>query len=187
MPVDPASLHIRIYPDAVLRKKAAPVTAFDDTLRAVVRRMFEVMAEEVGIGLAAPQVGLPWRLFVLNVPPPKPSRGDPDEPPSEYPTFSQGRMVFVNPVLSNPSGVPEPDNEGCLSLPDIRGDVLRPPVITATARDEFGKEFTITAAGLLARCIQHEYDHLDGVLILDRMSQMSRIKNRAAIKDLERE
>ncbi len=173
MPVDPASLHIRIYPDAVLRKKAAPVAAFDDTLRAVVRRMFEVMAEELGIGLAAPQVGLPWRLFVLDVPPPKPRRGDP-EPPSEYQTFSQGRMVFVNPVLSNPSGVPEPDNEGCLSLPDIRGDVLRPPVITATARDEFGKEFTITAAGLLARCIQHEYDHLDGVLMVDHMSLLKR-------------
>jgi peptide deformylase len=186
MSVDAATLRIRTYPDAVLRRKATPVPAADDTLRAVVRRMFEVMAEEEGIGLAAPQVGLSWRLFVLNVPPPKEGAKKTGEA-VDHPTFSNGRMVFVNPVLSKPTGAPIADSEGCLSLPDIRGDVLRPPIITVTALDEHGKEFTLTAAGLLARCIQHEHDHLDGVLIIDRMTQISRIKNRAAIKDLERD
>lgn len=185
MPVDPGSLHIRTYPDAVLRRKTGPVPAGED-LPGVIGRMFEIMAEEKGIGLAAPQVGLSWRLFVLDVP--KPDEDDDAAPyPPGLPTHSQGRMVFLNPVLSNPSGIPEPEKEGCLSLPRISGEVIRPPVITVTAQDAHGKQFTLTATGLLARCIQHENDHLDGVLILDRMTQMSRIKNRAAIRDLERE
>ncbi len=184
MPVDPTSLHIRTYPDAVLRRKAATVPQ-GENLEGVVRRMFEVMAEEKGIGLAAPQVGLPWRLFVLDVP--EPEDDEENEEVTEFPTYSSGRMVFVNPVLSKPSGTPEGESEGCLSLPNIRGEVLRAPVITVSARDEHGQEFTLTAAGLLARCIQHEFDHLEGVLIIDRMTQMSRIKNRTAIKELERE
>jgi peptide deformylase len=81
---------------------------------------------------------------------------------------------------------PEPYEEGCLSLPDIRGDVLRPPTVTITAYDLQGRQFTTQATGLLARCWQHEVDHLDGVLILDRMTQMSRLRNRSAIRDLER-
>ena len=180
MPVDPASLHIRTYPDAVLRRKATPVPK-GENLGGVVERMFQIMVEEKGIGLAAPQVGLSWRLFVLDVPPPE------DEEEEEHPTHSDGRMVFVNPVLSKPVGSPEGESEGCLSLPNIRGEVLRAPVITVSAHDEHGSPFTLTAGGLLARCIQHEFDHLEGVLIIDRMTQMSRIKNRAAIKDLERE
>jgi peptide deformylase len=93
-------------------------------------------------------------------------------------------MVFINPVLKL-EGPVEPYEEGCLSLPDIRGDVLRPPVVTVTALDEHGKQFTLRAGGLLARCIQHETDHLDGVLIIDKMTQGSRMKNRKAIKELE--
>lgn len=77
--------------------------------------------------------------------------------------------------------------EGCLSLPEIAGDVLRPPIVHVTALDENGKEFSLTAAGLLSRCIQHETDHLDGVLIIDKMTQPSRVKNRIAVKKLEQE
>jgi peptide deformylase len=76
-------------------------------------------------------------------------------------------------------------DEGCLSLPEITGEVLRPPIVHVTALDEFGKPFTLTAGGLLSRCIQHETDHLDGVLIIDKMTQPSRVKNRIAVKKLE--
>ncbi len=180
MPVDAPNLQLAVYPDPVLRKKAAPVKEINREVRAVAERMFEVMAEEEGIGLAAPQVGLSWRMFVLHVP-----ENEERSASADPPTASHGRMVFINPKLTQPTGAVEPETEGCLSLPDISGEVRRAPVITVTAQDEHGKTFTLTTGGLLARCIQHENDHLDGVLILDRMSQMSRIKNRAAIKDLE--
>ena len=181
MPVDPASLRIQIYPAAVLRQKAAPIKAVTDEVRAVAHRMIEVMYQEEGIGLAAPQIGLPWRMFVAHVPP-----NDERSPESDPPTATTGPKVFINPVLSKPLGPPTPEEEGCLSLPDIRGDVLRPPTITITALDEHGRSFSQNAAGLLARCMQHELDHLDGVLILDRFTQMSRLKNRSAIRELEK-
>jgi peptide deformylase len=89
-------------------------------------------------------------------------------------------------VIVNPLPPLEPYEEGCLSLPGIRGDVIRPTTVTIKAIGLDGKPFEQTATGLLARCWQHEYDHLDGVLIIDRMTQMSRIKNRAAVRSLER-
>jgi peptide deformylase len=180
MPVDIANLTIVTYPAPVLRARAKPVDKVVDEVRRVARRMIELMREHEGIGLAAPQVGLAWRLFVVDVPPS--AERSPDHDP---PTATDGPRFYINPMLSNPQGPPEPWEEGCLSLPDIRGDVLRPPVITISALDLEGKPFTQTAGGLLARCWQHEMDHLDGVLILDRMTQMSRLKNRAAVKDLE--
>lgn len=181
MSVDPRALTLQIYPAPVLRKRAAPVEAVTDEVRAVAARMIEMMRAEEGIGLAAPQAGLSWRLFVVDVPPSEDRSAETDPP-----TATRGPVVYINPALSRPVGVPTPSEEGCLSLPDIRGDVLRSPVITITATDLEGRPFTATAAGLLARCWQHELDHLDGVLIIDRMTQMSRLKNRAAIRDLER-
>jgi len=181
MTVDPKALLIQTYPAAVLRKRALPVAAVTDEVRAVAARMVELMRIEEGIGLAAPQVGLSWRLFVVDVPP-----NDERSAEAEPPTATRGTQFYVNPVLTKPVGVPAPFEEGCLSLPEIRGDVLRPPVITISAMDLEGREFTQTAGGLLARCWQHEMDHLDGVLIIDKMTQMSRLKNRVAIRDLER-
>ena len=181
MAVDPSTLAIVIYPDPVLRKKALPVPAVTDEVRAVVDAMFRIMREEEGIGLAAPQVGLSWRLFIADVRPDEKRSADADPP-----TATAGPMVYINPVLTEPEGAVEKFEEGCLSLPDIRGDVLRPPVITISATGLDGKRFSQRGGGLLARCWQHEIDHLDGVLIIDKMSQMSRIKNRAAIRDLER-
>lgn len=181
MPIDAAILDIVIYPDPVLRAKAKPLEKVSDEVRRVAKRMIELMREADGIGLAAPQVGLSWRMFVVDVP-----SGDDRSPDADPPTATDGPRFYINPKLSDPKGAPVPWEEGCLSLPDIRGDVLRPPVITISALDLDGKPFTHTAGGLLARCWQHEIDHLDGVLILDRMTQMSRLKNRAAVKDLER-
>ena len=181
MSIDAPSLHIVIYPEPVLRVKAKPVEKVNDEIRSVARRMVELMRKAQGIGLAAPQVGLSWRMFIADVPP-----GDERSAAGDPPTATDGPQYYINPKLSHPKGAPVPYEEGCLSLPDIRGDVLRPPVITISALDLQGRPFTQTAGGLLARCWQHEMDHLDGTLILDRMTQMSRLKNRAAIKELER-
>ena len=106
---------------------------------------------------------------------------------SDPPTATASPTVYINPVLSDPKGEPVVYEEGCLSLPDIRGDVLRQEIISMTATGLDGKRLTRTAAGLLARCWQHENDHLDGVLILDRMTQMSRLKNRSTIRRMERD
>src|SRR5262249_40010952 len=143
--------------------------------------MIELMQEADGIGLAAPQVGLAWRIFVCHVPPNE-TRSAEADPAMATPS----PRVYINPLLSAPSGAPEPFVEGCLSLPGVSGEVLGPPVVTIAATDLEGRPLKQTGAGLLARCWQHEVDHLDGVLIIDRMTQMSRLKNRAAIRDLEK-
>lgn len=181
MSVDPAALHVLTYPEPVLRRKASPVGEVTEEVRQVARRMIELMFEEEGIGLAAPQVGLPWRLFVAHVPADE-DRHLTDDPP----TCTAEPGVYINPVLLEPAGELEPYEEGCLSLPEIRGQVFRPPLITIRATGLDGTVFTRRAAGLLARCWQHETDHLNGVLIIDRMTQMSRLKNRRAVRDLER-
>lgn len=181
MPVDPASLFIVHYPDPVLRAKAADVPEVTDEVRAVADRMIELMFDAPGIGLAAPQVGLSWRMFVCHVPPEEGEATDADPL-----TCTAAPLVYINPVLSDPVGPVESGNEGCLSLPQITGDVQRPRTITITALDRDGKTFTQTATDLLARCWQHETDHLDGVLILDRMSQLSRLRTRSAVRGLEK-
>jgi len=196
VPVNPAHLGVIHYPDPVLRRKADPIPEVTPEVRAVARRMLELTKQHEGIGLAAPQVGLSWRLFVTSVPlgvgdeddAVGPDRGGPLAPPAPdaIPNGRPEPTIYINPVLSEPDGRSVSRSEGCLSLPDIRGDVLRPPTITITATDLEGTRFTLRGTGLLARCWQHEMDHLDGVLIIDRMSQMSRLKNRSAIKDLER-
>ncbi len=181
MTTDPAKLKIVHYPADVLRRKAKPVDLASADLTAIADRMLRLMHDAEGVGLAAPQVALPIRMFIVDIPEDA-SRSAEGPRPSATP----GPVVYINPVISSPVGPPELSEEGCLSLPDIRGDVLRPPEVTITAFDLRGRSFTQTATGLLARCWQHELDHLDGVLILNRMTQMSRLRNRAAVRDLER-
>ncbi len=185
MPIDPANLRVINYPDPALRTKARPIEAVTDEVRGVARRMIDLMREHDGIGLAAPQVGLSWRLFVIDVPRGAPG-DEPQSPDTDPMTATHGPTVYINPVITDPVGAVELFEEGCLSLPDIRGDVIRPPAVTVTATDLDGRKFSQRTCGLLARCVQHEFDHLDGVLILDRMTQMSRMKIRSALKDLER-
>jgi peptide deformylase len=166
--VDASSLSIVYYPHPALRRKAVEVASIDDNVRAVAARMLELMHDANGIGLAAPQVDLAWRLFVANVP---------DQ--------TDGDRVYLNPVLSEPAGPSEVMEEGCLSLPGIHGDIRRSFQITITAQDLQGRTFTETADDLLARCWQHEVDHLDARLIIDRMGQMDRLGNRKKLKELE--
>lgn len=127
MPIDPESLTVISYPCAGLRRKADPVVEITDEVRNVAERMIELMYEEEGIG-RAPQVGLSWRLFVTHVPP-----GDKrtlDDIPA---TCQPEPVVYINPVLTDPTGEVDSAEEGCLSLPDIRGMVIRPPAITISA------------------------------------------------------
>ena len=168
MAVSSQALRIVTYPDPALRRKAEPVDEITDEVRAVARRMLELMHEAPGVGLAAPQVGLPWRLFVAN------PTGEPDDD-----------RVFINPVIKNPTREVAPMEEGCLSLPDIRGEVMRPTKATVEATDLDGRRFELTDDALPARVWQHETDHLDGVLIIDKMSRMDRLANRRPLKELE--
>jgi peptide deformylase len=168
--VDPSLLHIVNYPDPVLRRRAEPVVDIDDTVRAVARRMIELMHEAEGVGLAAPQVGLSWRLFVC--------RGESEEDEDE---------VFVNPELELHRAELVAHEEGCLSLPGITAEIRRPPAVTISACTLDGERFDRRHDGFLARVWQHEFDHLNGVLIIDRMSKLDRLATRKALKQLEAE
>lgn len=149
-------LEIRTYGDPVLRKKCAPVEAIDDDLRQLAENMQETMYEADGIGLAAPQVGVPVRLFVYDV-------RDPDIAPG----------VLVNPDIVESSGKSK-EEEGCLSIPGLSEIVERKASILVRGLGLDGELVEIRAEGLLSRCIQHEADHLDGVLFLDRVSPLKR-------------
>ncbi len=164
-----AQLEIIKYPQACLRQRAEPIAEITDEVREVAARMIELMHEAEGVGLAAPQVNLPWRMFVTN------SRLEDD-----------GDRVYVNPVLRDPAGEWETHEEGCLSIPDILGDVRRPTEITIEAQDLVGESFTMTRDDFLARIWQHEFDHLNGVLIIDRFSRIGKMAVRRAVKDLEK-
>lgn len=167
-PNPPESLYIVKYPDPCLRKKTSLIPEVTPMVEAVATRMIALMHEARGVGLAAPQVGLPWRMFVAN-------GGEPGELD----------RVYINPTLHEPMGDPEPAEEGCLSIPEVYGDVWRPPAITIEATGLDGKEFRCAAGGLLARVWQHEVDHLEGKLIIDRFGRMDRLSNRRKLRELE--
>lgn len=167
MSIDTSSLKIILYPDPRLRKPCQHVDKFDDDLAQLARRMLELMREAEGIGLAAPQVGIPLRLFVCNIT---------DDPAAD--------RVLVNPTLSNLQGELESE-EGCLSIPDVTVKLLRAESCTLSAVDLTGKPIVEVADELLSRCWQHECDHLDGRLIIDRMSEADKIANRRVLKQLE--
>lgn len=181
-PTDPGSLRIVHYPAEVLRERARPLEEITDEVRAVAARMIELMEEAEGIGLAAPQVGLPWRMFVADISPDPEHGRDPDADP---PTATTGPRVYINPELSGYSRDLVPFEEGCLSLPAITGNVRRPTRVTIRARGVDGAWFEESGDGLLARCWQHEHDHLDGVLIVDKMDPAGKRRNKRALRELE--
>jgi peptide deformylase len=148
--------HVRQWGDPVLKTVARPVEVFDDELRTEVAVMGELMNEALGIGLAATQLGRPRRVLVYRV--------EPDSPVN----------ALVNPVLEWKGEETETMEEGCLSLPRVLVDVERAIHVRVRAHDAFGEELVIEASGLEARVIQHEMDHLDGILILDRTSRDQR-------------
>lgn len=141
----------------VLRQKAQKVTEFTPELKILIDAMFASMEEEYGIGLAAPQIGMSKRLFVTHA--------QDDQP-----------RVFINPEIIQTSVETVSYEEGCLSVPGVFAQVIRPEVVTIQAQDQEGKRFVLEAKGMLARVIQHENDHLDGVLFVDRLDEQTREK-----------
>jgi peptide deformylase len=162
---DAALRLVRQYGDPVLKSSALPVERFDDALRREVERMGAIMDDALGIGLAATQVGVMHRLLVYRV--------EPDAPIA----------ALVNPVLEWSGNETEVLEEGCLSLPGVAVDVERPVHVRVRALDERGEPLLIEATGLEARVIQHEMDHLDGVLILQRTSRDQRKRAMRALRD----
>lgn len=148
---------IRLLGDDVLREECEPVGEIDEEVRRLADDLLETMYEADGIGLAAPQVGVPLRMFAYDV-------REPDRPAG----------VLIDPEVVERSDETEKAPEGCLSIPGIQEVVERPARVVVEGRDPEGQEVRIEADGLLARCLQHEYDHLDGVLFLDRISAFKR-------------
>ena len=164
-------LRILKYPHPALRHKSKPLSRVDAELKNTVREMFEQMYQQKGIGLAANQVDLPYRFFILN------PEGDPEK---------GQEFVFLNPVISKRSGTVEAE-EGCLSFPEIYAPVKRSARIVISAYNLAGEEVNYQLDGLFARAAQHEYDHLDGVLFIDRLTPTGLLSIKQALFDLERQ
>jgi peptide deformylase len=154
-------------PDPVLRQISKPVDTFDDELKTLVADMFETMYEAPGIGLAAVQVGVPIRLLVIDLQEPA-NPEDPESKPVRDP------KVFINPEILWYSDIEVPYTEGCLSVPEQYAEVMRPDKIRAKWHDVEGKTYEEEIEGLLAVCLQHEMDHLNGVLFIDHLSRLKR-------------
>jgi peptide deformylase len=164
-------LQIVKHPHLALRHQSKPVKRVDAELGRIVREMFQLMYESGGIGLAANQVDLPLRLFIVNLA----AAADEGE-----------ELVFINPVLSKPKGNVEME-EGCLSFPQLYGPVVRPKEITVNAYNLRGEEIKANLSGMLSRVVQHEYDHLEGVLFIDRMSSIAKTKVEHVVEEFELE
>jgi peptide deformylase len=160
-------LKIILYPDPRLVKMSKPVEQFDQNLTELAARMLVLMRDHRGVGLAAPQVGQNIRMFVMN------STGKPEDD-----------RVYVNPVLSEPIGEEEGE-EGCLSLPTINTKVLRSRSLQMAAQNLEGKEFVELQDAYVARIWQHEVDHLNGILLLDRMGPVAKMAARKTLRELE--
>jgi peptide deformylase len=163
-------MEVLVYPDPVLRRGGQPVTKFDGDLQKLAEQMMEAMYAEGGVGLAAPQVGVEWKLLVLN------PAGDKKD--------RTGELVLCNPKITKKKGR-EFGEEGCLSFPGIHAEVERWVDITLTYQGLDGKEGTLTASGWLARIIQHELDHLDGVLFVDRLTASDKLRVKTKLLELE--
>ena len=168
MEIDVEQLEIVKYPHPTLREKAKAIEEVTDEVRMVAFRMLELMHEAPGVGLAAPQVGLGWRMFVTN-----------------HTGLPEDDMVFINPILSEPSSEREEHDEGCLSLPEINAPIRRPVGIVIEATGLDGERFKVASDQLPARIWQHENDHLDGKLIIDMMSHIDRQAQRDVLHELE--
>lgn len=159
------------YGDPVLKKVAIEIDKDYPELDALISNMFETMYGAYGVGLAAPQIGLSIRLFIVDT---SPFAEDEVLSEEERTKLKDFKKVFINPRITVEQGEEWAFNEGCLSIPDVREDVFRKPTITLTYQDENFDEYTETYDGLIARVIQHEYDHVEGVLFTDKLSSLKK-------------
>ncbi|MGA2678847.1 MAG: peptide deformylase [Sedimentisphaerales bacterium] len=167
MTIDVEKCHITHYPAEVLVKPALPVDKIDDTIRRLVDKMTDLMVELKGVGFAAPQAGVPLRLFIISL------------------DGSRNNVrVYVNPTVKGEGPIVE-NEEGCLSVPGVYTKIKRYSIAAVTATDLDGKTFTDKGDGLYARALQHEFDHIEGVTIVNRMPTIARITYRKQLKKLE--
>ncbi len=164
-------LPIVAYGDPVLRKKAKEIPQDYPKLKELIENMWETMYGAYGVGLAAPQVGLPIRLFMIDT---SPFAEDEDLSEAERKELEGLKKVFINPTILEETGDEWAFSEGCLSIPDIREDVFRKPDITIEYYDEDFNKHTENYTGLAARVIQHEYDHIEGILFTDKLSSLKK-------------
>ena len=154
------------YPAEVLAQKARPIEKIDDSIHRLVEKMTEIMLANKGIGLAGPQASVPLQIFIISLDGKK-----------------ENVKVYINPTVT-PAGELDSVEEGCLSVPGLYTKIRRYSKCTVTATDLEGNEFTEQAQGLYARCLQHEYDHLQGITITERMSSTAKIAHRKKLKEL---
>ncbi len=164
--IDVEKCRMMHYPAEVLAKAASPVEKIDDNIRRLVEKMTDIMLKNKGIGLAAPQVGVPLRLFIISLDGKK-----------------ETVKAYINPTVT-PAGELDQMEEGCLSVPGVFTKVRRYKECTVTATDLDGNEFTEEAEGLLVRVLQHEYDHIQGMTIANRMGSTAKIAHRRQLKKL---
>jgi len=167
--MDPNKCCITRFPAPVLARPAKPIDQITDDIRRLAGRMIDIMLETKGVGLAGPQAGVDLQIFVVSID-----------------STRENAKVYINPEIS-PSGPLEENDEGCLSLPGIYTKIKRHKKCTVTATDLDGNRFTEQGQDLLARVFQHEYDHLQGMLIKDRMGRVAAIAHRKRLKELENE
>jgi peptide deformylase len=165
--VDVEKCRITRYPAEILSARAQPVEKIDDNIRRLVKKMTDIMLENKGIGLAGPQAGVPLRIFIVSL------NGN-----------RENVQVYINPIVTPKTDELQPMEEGCLSVPGVYTKVRRYQECSVTATDLNGKRFTEEAEGLLARVLQHEYDHIEGLTIVNRMGQTARIAHRKQLRKL---
>lgn len=164
------------YGSPVLKKKALPINSDYPGLKDLIANMFETMYDSSGVGLAAPQINLSIRLFVID--------GEPFS--DDEPSLANFKKVFINPKMLDESGNKWKFNEGCLSIPGIREDIDRHSVVHLKYQDENFNEHTETFEGIAARIIQHEYDHLEGILFTDRLSPLKKQLLKGKLNDISK-
>jgi peptide deformylase len=167
--IDVQKCQITHYPAPVLAGRARPVEKIDDNIRQLVQKMTDIMLENKGIGLAAPQAGVPLRLFIISLD-----------------GTRENVRVYINPAIA-PGGGLDAIEEGCLSVPGVHTRIRRHEKCAVTATDLDGNKFTEEAQGLYARALQHEYDHIEGTTIVNRMGQVAKIAHRKQLKKLKEE
>lgn len=165
--IDIEKCRITHYPASVLTGRARPVENIDDSIRKLVEKMTDIMLEHKGIGLAGPQAGVPLRIFIIS-----------------EDSSRENVKVYINPTVT-PTGELEAFEEGCLSVPGVYTKIRRYKKCKVTATDLDGKEFTQEAEGLLARALQHEYDHIEGTTIANKMGSVAKIAHRKQLKKLK--
>lgn len=164
-------LPIIAYGDPVLKKKASDIDASYPNLKELIANMYETMYGAFGVGLAAPQIGLSIRLFLVDT---EPFAEDESYSEEERESLKHFKKTFINAQIIEESGDDWAFSEGCLSIPDVREDVMRQPKITIRYQDENFKTHTEVYEGLIARVIQHEYDHIEGVLFTDKLTSFKK-------------